>query len=284
MKMPCNELSSLPQYRLFKSRLACEREFLRASIKEKGVLVSVIIDKKRAILDGHERHDLCVELGIKDIPVEIVSGLTEEQKRNLILQLGSNHRSLKISDRKELARNELIHRQGNISDNALGLLVGLSDKTVKAVREKLIDGSEIPKLSVRLDKNGVSQSARKRRRPKAPSLDEPKAKPKVEARNKGEAKGLHEAFGLDESHDEPYGLAGITRAEKEESVGKDDSSPPEPEAPSPSHIFMGCNRLRLHNASRLTCLDGSGHVITLVVQGNNLADQLQEAIDLWRGK
>ena len=279
MKLQCNQLRSLSQYRLFNLRPTPEREFLRASIKEKGVLVPVIIDEKRAILDGHERHALCLELGIKDIPVEIVSGLTEEQKRDLILQLGSLHRSLTISDRKELARNELIHRQGNISDNALGLLVGLSDKTVKAVREKLIDASEIPNLSVRLDKNGVSQSARKPRR-NASTF----GKAKAEARDMGKEEGLQEAFGLDESPDEPSGLAGVTRADKEEIVGGDDSSPPEPETPRPSHIFMGCNHFRLHNASRLTCIDGSGHVITLVVQGNNLADQLKEALDLWEGK
>lgn len=282
MKMQCNQLSSLPEYRLHKPRPACERGFLRASIKENGVLVPVIIDEKLTILDGHERYDSCLESGKDDIPVEIVSGLTEEQKRDLILTLGSNHRSLTISDRKELARNELIHRQGNISDNALGLLVGLSDKTVKAVREKLVGSSEIPNLSVRLDKNGVSQSARKRRLAKAPSLDEAKAKAK--ARNKGEEKGLQEAFGLEESPDELSGLPGTSRADMEEIGGKDDSSPPEPETPRPSHIFMGCNHFRLHNSSRLTCLDGSGHVITWVVQGNNLADQLKEALELWEGK
>lgn len=281
MRMQCTQLSSLPQYRLFKPQPSCEREFLRRSIQEKGVLVPVIADETMAILDGHERHDLCVELGIDEIPVEVISGLTDEQKRDLILTLGSNHRSLTITDRKELARNELIHRKGNISDNALGLLVGLSDKTVKAVREKLIGSSEIPNLSVRVDKNGVSQPARKRRRRSASSLDEPKAK--VEAWDKGEEKGLEEAFGLDESLDEPSGLAGITRADLEEIVGKDDPSPPEPEAPRPTHLFTDCNHFRVDNASRLTCLDGNGHFVSLGVQGN-MVDKLQEAIDLWRGR
>jgi ParB-like chromosome segregation protein Spo0J len=282
MKMQCNQLKSLSQYRLFKPRPACEREFLRASIKEKGVLVPVIIDEKRAILKGHHRYDICLELGIKDIPVKIVHGLTEEQKRDLILELGSTHRSLTISDRKELAKNELIHRHGNISDNALGKLVGLSDKTVKAVRQPLIDSSEIPNLSARLDKNGVSQSARKRRLPKAPSLDEAKAE--VEAKDKGEEKGLQEAFGLDESLDEPSGLAGITRADLEEIVGKDDPSPPEPAAPRPSHLFSGCGHIRVDNASRLTCLDGNGHIVSWSVQGNTLVDQLKNAIAQWESK
>jgi ParB-like chromosome segregation protein Spo0J len=282
MRIPCKQLSSLSQYRLFKAKPSCEREFLRRSIQEKGVLVPVIADETLAVLDGHDRLDLCLELGKDDIPVEIVHGLTEEQKRDLILELGSLHRSLTISDRKELARNELLYRQGNITDKALGELVGLSDKTVKGVRDKLVGSSEIPNLSVRLDKNGVSQPARKRRLAKAPSLDEPKAK--VEARDKGEEEGQQEAFGLDESLDEPSGLPGVTRADIEEIVGKDDSSPPEPEAARPTHIYRGCDHLRLESASRLTCLDGNGHVITWVVQGNTLADQLKEALDQWEGK
>lgn len=284
MRIPCKKLSSLSQYRLFKAKPSCEREFLRRSIQEKGVLVPVIIDENQAILDGHERYDLCSELGINDIPVEVVKDLTEEQKRDLILQLGSNHRSLTIPDRKELARNELIHRNGNITDKALGDLVGLSDKTVKGVREKLIDSSEIPNLSVRADKNGVPQPARKRRLPKAPSIDEPKAKAEVKARGKSEEERLQEAFGLDESLDEPSGLPGITRADVEEIVGKDDPSPPEPEAPRPTHIFMGCDHFHLDNDSRLTCLDGNGHVITLIGQDKTLADKLKEALDLWEGK
>jgi hypothetical protein len=68
--------------------------------------------------------------------VDLAPEQTEEEKPDLILQLGSLHRSLTLRDRKELARNELIHRQGNISDNALAALVGLSDKTVKAVRDE----------------------------------------------------------------------------------------------------------------------------------------------------
>ncbi len=282
MRMQCTQLSSLPQYRLFKPKPSCEREFLRHSIQEKGVLVPVIADETLAILKGHQRYGLCMELGINDIPVEIVHGLTEEQKRDLILQLGSLHRSLSISDRKEVARNELIHRQGNITDKALGDLVGLSDKTVKGVRDKLVDSSEIPNLSIRMGKNGVSQSARKRRQRNTPSLDEDKFN--VEARDKGEEEGLQEAFGLDESLDEPSGLDGITLADLEEIVSKDDPSLPEPEAPRPTHIYRGCDHLRLESASRLTCLDGIGHAITWVVQGNNLADQLKAALDLWEGK
>src|SRR5689334_19414276 len=119
MRKHCNELRTLSQYRLFKPRPTCERDFLRASIQKNGVLVPIIADETLAILKGHHRYDVCMELGNNEIPVEIIHGLTDEQKRDLILQLGSLHRHLTCQDRKELARNELIHRQGNISDNAL---------------------------------------------------------------------------------------------------------------------------------------------------------------------
>jgi len=159
MKCECNTLRSLPQYRLFKCRPTCERKFLESSIKEKGVLVPLIADETLAILKGHQRFDIATALGIHEVPVEVVQGLNEEQKRDLILQVGSLHRSLTLADRRDLARNELLFRKGNISDSALGALVGLSDKTVKAVRERMLATSEIPNLPTRQGKDGIERPA-----------------------------------------------------------------------------------------------------------------------------
>jgi hypothetical protein len=100
----------------------------------------------------------------------------------------------------------------------------------------------------------------------------------------GDEEEVQEARGPDQWLDEPSGLPGITRQDIEEIVGTDDPSPPEPEAPRPTHIFTGCNRFRLENDSRLTCLTGNGHVITLVARCNTLPDQLKEALALWEGK
>ena len=163
MKTDYNQLRSVCSYRLFKPRPSAELSHLRASIQEKGVLVPLIADETLAVLKGHQRYDICVELGINQIPVEVIGGLSEEQKRDLILQLGSLHRLLSLADRRELARNELIHRKGNLSDSALGALVGLSDKTVRSVREKLIATSEIPNLTTREGKDGKSRPAKSKR-------------------------------------------------------------------------------------------------------------------------
>ena len=162
--MQSNQLRSLSQYQLCKPLSTCERGVLRESIVKNGVLVAVIVDEDRNILDGRERYEIAKELGIDDIPVEIVHGLSEEQKRDLILQLNCHRRQVSTADKKDLAKNELRHRQGNISDNALGKLVGLSDKTIKGVREELLESSEIPNLVVREGKDGVRRPARNPRR------------------------------------------------------------------------------------------------------------------------
>jgi hypothetical protein len=84
--------------------------------------------------------------------------------------------------------------------------------------------------------------------------------------------------------DEPSSLDGITRRDIEEIVGPDEPEPPEPDLPRPAHIFTDCERFRLENGSRLTCLDGNGHAITLVARGATLPGELRNALALWEGR
>jgi hypothetical protein len=69
MRTQCTQLRSLPQYRLLEPRPTCERERLRASTQEKGVLVPLRAGETLAIPKGRQRYDLCLELGIDEIPV-----------------------------------------------------------------------------------------------------------------------------------------------------------------------------------------------------------------------
>lgn len=56
-------------------------EALKTDIAERGVVVPVVVDEFGAILDGHNRARACRELGINDYPVEMRSGLSEEERR-----------------------------------------------------------------------------------------------------------------------------------------------------------------------------------------------------------
>lgn len=69
-----------------------ERAALRESIATFGILQPVITDEAGAILDGHHRAEIAVELGIA-YPRTVPPGLSEEQKieQAVLLNLGRRH-------------------------------------------------------------------------------------------------------------------------------------------------------------------------------------------------
>ena len=46
----------------------------------------IVIDEENIILGGNMRYRACVEAGLKDVPVKIAKGLTEEQKEEFIVK------------------------------------------------------------------------------------------------------------------------------------------------------------------------------------------------------
>ena len=46
----------------------------------------VIIDEDNVILGGNMRYKACVEAGLKEVPVKVAKGLTEEQKQEFIVK------------------------------------------------------------------------------------------------------------------------------------------------------------------------------------------------------
>ena len=46
----------------------------------------IVIDEDNVILGGNMRYRACVEAGLKDVPVKIAKGLTEEQKQEFIVK------------------------------------------------------------------------------------------------------------------------------------------------------------------------------------------------------
>ena len=58
---------------------------LKASIQKFGFTVPVLVDETGSILSGHGRVQAALELGLSAIPVRIISGLTEAQKRAYVI-------------------------------------------------------------------------------------------------------------------------------------------------------------------------------------------------------
>ena len=56
-----------------------------ASIKEFGWTNPILIDEEQGIIAGHGRLEAAKRLGMKEVPVLVLTGLTEAQKRAYII-------------------------------------------------------------------------------------------------------------------------------------------------------------------------------------------------------
>jgi hypothetical protein len=72
-------------------RIIKDNKFIKlvASIREFPEMLELrplIIDEDNMILGGNMRYKACLELGLKEIPVKVAKGLTEEQKKQFVIK------------------------------------------------------------------------------------------------------------------------------------------------------------------------------------------------------
>lgn len=112
-----------------------EFEALRADIAERGILVPVLVDQHRRVLDGHHRRQIAEELKI-DCPTEIRMVADDEEARGIALTLNLVRRNLSREQRRELIVAEIAARPDE-SDRAIARRFGCSPSTVGAVRRQV---------------------------------------------------------------------------------------------------------------------------------------------------
>jgi ParB-like chromosome segregation protein Spo0J len=110
-------------------------EALKADIAERGVVVPVLVDEYGTIIDGHNRARACRELGINDYPVQVQSGLSEEEKRALSRQLNALRRHLNRDQVRALIADQL-RETPTWSNNRIAGGLGVDDKTVASVTSR----------------------------------------------------------------------------------------------------------------------------------------------------
>lgn len=89
------------QYQLLPNLTETEYETLKTDIEQRGVMVPIEYDEKGNVLDGHHRLRACAELGIKDYPSVVRSGLTEDQKKEHVLIVNLARRHMNAEQRKQ---------------------------------------------------------------------------------------------------------------------------------------------------------------------------------------
>ena len=142
-----------PPYQVFPDLPPEEFESLKRDIAERGVQVAIEITPEGEILDGHQRLRACRELGIRNYPRRIVSGLDDQGKRHHAIKANCLRRQLTRQQRRDLIAGEL-RRNPRQSNRLLAELVGVDKNTVQSVRDQLVAGGEIHHVGARDGKDG----------------------------------------------------------------------------------------------------------------------------------
>ncbi len=152
------QLTINPEYEKLVPLLS-EVEFdnLRESIKEKGLWVPIIINNKKIILDGHHRHKICVDLGVKINTIERNFD-TKLDEEIFVLECNAKRRQLDDIGKHKIYENlkPRYEEESKLSQSKAG-----GDHTSEKSKERL--GSYDPKRSSKEkeDNKSSTQAAKK---------------------------------------------------------------------------------------------------------------------------
>lgn len=135
-------------------RRATEGEYqaIKESIATFGVLQPAVEDESGEVLAGHLRKRACQELGVH-CPVQVISGLSQDQKDQLAFELDFSRGHLSLTDKRRAAEFVLKAGPGN-TDRMIGRACGLEHKTVGVIRDALKQRGEIPQVESRQGADG----------------------------------------------------------------------------------------------------------------------------------
>ena len=177
-----------------------EYERLKTSIKEVGVLVPVLTDENRGIIDGKHRLQAASELKSKTVPFRILPGLDENEKKHLAIRLNAQRRQMTQEERLALATDL---RKDGLSFRQIADILNVHHETVRrqlgCVANATVDFPDIV-----TGKDGKQRHAKVVRKPKTC----------ITSKNIGEAKRVFEACDGIESADLPKSTIDVKRVER----------------------------------------------------------------------
>lgn len=198
---------------------------LRDDIRLRGIQIPILVDHATGeIIDGKQRQQIAVELGIKNIPTIYVSRLDDMERADLRVALNLYRRHLSRSQMREFIAWELKKRPGS-SDRSVAGRTGVNHRTVASVRSGLEANGEILRYETHSTSNGKQYPVA--------------AKPSVFACSS--AQGRRARVLLDRLGDEaPHRTASIQVLHKLANRKERDELKTGPEARLPAHIRIEC--------------------------------------------
>jgi len=179
---------------------ADEYKRLKDSIKEVGVLVPVLTDESRGIIDGKNRSQAAAELKLKTVPFNILHGLDKCQKKHLAIRLNAQRRQMTQDQRLALAV-EL--RKDGLSYRQIAEILNVAHVTVSRILATVTNVTvEFPDKIT--GKDGKQRSAKVISKPKT----------RTTTKNVGEAKRVFDVCDKIAPEDLPNSTIDVKRIEK----------------------------------------------------------------------
>jgi ParB-like chromosome segregation protein Spo0J len=142
----------------------------------------VLVSEDDEVLDGHHRMRIAADLGLSDVPIQVVTGLSPAEKRALAIDVNLKRRHLTARQKRALVAQKL-KADPTRSNNSIAKEVGVDDKTAGAVRADLEASSEIPMSSRRRGRDGRTCSV------KSPAVNESRPATSVLRLSRGDRRG-----------------------------------------------------------------------------------------------
>ena len=148
-----------PKYQPMPDLPIDEFEILKTDIAKNGLQYPVIQDEVGATLDGHQRERALADLKIKNYPVKVIGGLSEEDKWQYALSVNVKRRHLTTAQKRQLIEQEL-RRTPNLANRWLAEILGVDKNTIQAARKRLESTGEIHRYKKLRAKDGKQRTAR----------------------------------------------------------------------------------------------------------------------------
>jgi hypothetical protein len=132
---------------------------LRDNIAVHGVLVPILVNEQKRIIDGNYRKAITDELGY-DCPEIVQAGMNEDDKRTLARALNLARRQLTQDQKRQLVADQL-RETPDRSNRWVGKQLGVHHATVAGVRGEMESSGQIIECRERLGADGRVQPAQK---------------------------------------------------------------------------------------------------------------------------
>lgn len=154
----------MENYQVMPPLTADEYNELKTDIANRGVMVPIEYDEHGNVLDGHHRVQICAELGIRDFPKVIRTGMTDAEKRTHARKLNMARRQLNQEQRRELIREQL-RETPEISDRQIATMLGTSHPTVAKQRQGMEESGELERFTSSIGADGKERPRQVEHRP-----------------------------------------------------------------------------------------------------------------------